>query len=148
MIENPPTSSGEQGTSLVMGIFMFFFGLPFTSVPFLILSDIGFELSPEMFFMIAFTLPFLLAGLFVQTLGIAGIYYGLTGKANPFFTVESGEDASATTTLFNEPNMALSPQLADETHTQAPEESKRSLVNSASEDDGEPATFWEFGENS
>ena len=56
----------------ILGAFLFFFGLPFTLVPFMMLSDgvIDPDYPFESLFMIIFSIPFLMAGLFVQFLGL------------------------------------------------------------------------------
>ena len=58
-----------------MGIFLFFFGLPFTLVPFMIFLDGAIDPSYPFaaIFMIAFTIPFLMAGLLVQFMGLSMI---------------------------------------------------------------------------
>ena len=55
-----------------VGAFMFFFGLPFTLVPFMMLSNgvIDPDYPFESLFMIVFSIPFLMAGLFVQLFGL------------------------------------------------------------------------------
>ena len=61
--------------SMFAGLFLFFFGLPFTLTPFMILSDgvIDPDYPLESLFMIAFTIPFLRGGLLVQFLGLSMI---------------------------------------------------------------------------
>ena len=56
----------------ILGAFLFFFGLPFTLVPFMMLSDgvIDPDYPFESLFMIVFSIPFLMAGLFVQLFGL------------------------------------------------------------------------------
>ena len=58
--------------SMFFGLFLFFFGLPFTLVPFMMLSDgiIDPDYPFEALFMIVFSIPFLMAGLFVQLFGL------------------------------------------------------------------------------
>ena len=58
--------------SMFFGLLLFFFGLPFTLVPFMMLSDgvIDPDYPFESLFMIVFSIPFLMAGLFVQLLGL------------------------------------------------------------------------------
>ena len=58
--------------SMFFGLFLFFFGLHFTLVPFMMLSDgvIDPDYPFESLFMIVFSIPFLMAGLFVQLLGL------------------------------------------------------------------------------
>ena len=76
---NIPESS-SRGGELAGGLFCFFFGLPFTSVPFIFMNDVGFSFDGETLFICMFSIPFLMAGLLVQVLGINSIYGGLTGK--------------------------------------------------------------------
>ena len=70
--------------SMFFGLFLFFFGLPFTLTPFMILSDgvIDPDYPFESLFMIVFTIPFLMAGLFVQFFGLSMIRGGLRGTAD------------------------------------------------------------------
>ena len=70
--------------SMFFGLFLFFFGLPFTLVPFLILSvgAIDPDYPFESLFMIVFTIPFLMAGLLVQFFGLSMIRGGLRGTAD------------------------------------------------------------------
>ena len=70
--------------SMFFGLFLFFFGLPFTLTPFMILSDVGIDpdYPVESLFMIVFTIPFLMAGLFVQFFGLSMIRGGLRGTAD------------------------------------------------------------------
>ena len=65
--------------SMFFGLFLFFFGLPFTLVPFMMLSDgvIDPDYPFESLFMIIFSIPFLMAGLFVQFFGLRVISGGL-----------------------------------------------------------------------
>ena len=71
--------------SVFFGLFLFFFGLPFTLTPFMILSDgiIDPDYPFESLFMIAFTMPFLIGGLFVQFFGLSMIWRGLREAADP-----------------------------------------------------------------
>jgi len=71
--------------SVFFGLFLFFFGLPFTLTPFMILSDgmIDPDYPFESLFMIAFTMPFLIGGLFVQFFGLSMIWRGLREDADP-----------------------------------------------------------------
>ena len=66
--------SNQSGriTNYILGAFLFFFGLPFTLVPFMMLSDgvIDPDYPFESLFMIVFSIPFLMAGLFVQWIGL------------------------------------------------------------------------------
>tara|TARA_B100000123_G_scaffold269210_1_gene244928 strand:+ start:155 stop:622 length:468 start_codon:yes stop_codon:yes gene_type:complete len=66
-----PNQNGRI-TNYILGAFLFFFGLPFTLVPFMMLSDgvIDPDYPFESLFMIVFSIPFLMAGLFVQWIGL------------------------------------------------------------------------------
>ena len=71
--------------SMFFGLFLFFFGLPFTLTPFLILDwEGGFDPDYpfESLFMIVFTIPFLMAGLLVQFFGLKMISGGIRGTAD------------------------------------------------------------------
>ena len=70
--------------SMFSGLFLFFFGLPFTLVPLMMLSwgEIDPDYPFESLFMIVFTIPFLMAGLFVQFFGLSIIRGGLRGTAD------------------------------------------------------------------
>ena len=70
---------------IVGGIFFFCFGLPFTLVPFMMFSDGVFELENPVFtvFMIAFSLPFLLAGLSLNLMGLGMIRWGIVASKDP-----------------------------------------------------------------
>ena len=67
--------TGGRIRSMVFGLFLFFFGLPFTLVPFMMLSDgvIDPDYPFESLFMIVFSIPFLMAGLFVQLFSLTVI---------------------------------------------------------------------------
>ena len=69
---------------MFFGLFLFFFGLPFTLAPFMILSDgvIDPDYPFESLFMIIFSIPFLMAGLFVQFFGLSMIRGGLRGTTD------------------------------------------------------------------
>ena len=71
--------------SMFFGLFLFFFGLPFTLTPFMFLSEgvIDPDYPFESLFMIAFTIPFLIVGLFIQFFGLSMIWGGLRGTADP-----------------------------------------------------------------
>mgnify|MGYP004048324639 FL=1 len=77
--------TGSRIASLFFGLFMFFFGLPFTLVPFLMFSDGAIDINYpfESLFMIAFTIPFLMAGLFVQFMALGLIRAGMSGTVDP-----------------------------------------------------------------
>ena len=70
--------------SMFFGLFLFFFGLIFTLVPFMMLSDgiIDPDYHFESLFMLIFSIPFLMAGLFVQFFGLSMISGGLRGTAD------------------------------------------------------------------
>ena len=70
---------------MFFGLFLFFFGLPFTLTPFMILSDGAIDPSYpfESLFMIVFTIPFLMAGLALNFFGLIMAWGGLSGPADP-----------------------------------------------------------------
>ena len=70
--------------SVFFGLFLFFFGLPFTLVPLMMLSwgEIDPDYPVESLFMIIFSIPFLMAGLLVQFLGLSMISGGLRGTTD------------------------------------------------------------------
>ena len=70
--------------SIFFGLFLFFFGLPFTLVPLMLLSwgEIDPDYPFESLFMIIFTIPFLMAGLLVQFFGLSMIRGGLIGTTD------------------------------------------------------------------
>ena len=70
--------------SRFFGLFLFFFGLPFTLVPLMMLSwgVIDPDYPFESLFMIIFSIPFLMAGLFVQFFGLSMIRGGLRGTTD------------------------------------------------------------------
>ena len=58
----------------LFGFFLMAFGMPFTFVPLLIFGDVSMELvSFPGLFMVLFTIPFVVAGLFVQFIGFSVI---------------------------------------------------------------------------
>ena len=67
--------------SMFSGLFLFFFGLPFTLVPLMMLSwgAIDPDYPFESLFAIIFSIPFLMAGLLVQFFGLSMIRGGLRG---------------------------------------------------------------------
>ena len=67
------------------GLFIFSFGLPFTLVPFIMFSDGVFVPEDPVFtvFMIAFSLPFLLAGLGMNLTGLAAIRWAIFAPKDP-----------------------------------------------------------------
>ena len=69
---------------MFFGLFLFFFGLPFTLAPFMILSDGAIDPSYpfESLFMIVFTIPFLMAGLAINFFGLIMVWGGLSGTAD------------------------------------------------------------------
>ena len=77
--------TGNRGASIIFGLFLFFFGLPFTLVPFMLFSDgvIDINYPFESLFMIAFSVPFLLAGLLVQFLGLGSILGAFRSTIDP-----------------------------------------------------------------
>ena len=70
---------------MFFGLFLFFFGLPFTLTPFMILGDgvIDPAYPFESLFIIVFTIPFLMAGLAVNFLGLSIVWGGLVGDSDP-----------------------------------------------------------------
>ena len=78
-------STGNRIGSIIGGVFLFFFGLPFTLVPFMLFSDgvIDINYPFESLFMIAFSVPFLLAGLLVQFLGLGSILGAFRSTIDP-----------------------------------------------------------------
>lgn len=77
--------TGNRIASIIFGLFLFFFGLPFTLVPFMLFSDgvIDINYPFESLFMIAFSVPFLLAGLLVQFMGLATILGAFRSTIDP-----------------------------------------------------------------
>ena len=76
---------GERIGQIIGGVFLFFFGLPFTLVPFMILGDMrGPDAGlSESIFLTAFSVPFLLAGLGVQFLGLSAIFGWINSEVKP-----------------------------------------------------------------
>jgi hypothetical protein len=70
--------------SMFFGLFLFFFGLPFTLVPLMMLSwgEIDPDYPFESLGMIIFSIPFLMAGLAVNFLGLSMISGGLRGTTD------------------------------------------------------------------
>ena len=70
--------------AMFFGLFLFFFGLPFTLVPLMMLSwgEIDPDYPFESLFMIVFTIPFLMAGLLVQFLALSMISGGIRGTTD------------------------------------------------------------------
>ena len=70
--------------SMFFGLLLFFFGLPFTLVPLMMLSwgEIDPDYPFESLFMIIFSIPFLMAGLLVQFLGLSMTSGGLRGTTD------------------------------------------------------------------
>ncbi len=70
--------------SMFFGGFLFFFGLPFTLVPLMMLSwgEIDPDYPFESLGMIIFSIPFLMAGLLVQFLALSMISGGIRGTAD------------------------------------------------------------------
>ena len=71
--------------SMFFGLFLFFFGLPFTLVPFMMLSwgEIDPDYPFESLGMIIFSIPFLMAGLAVNFFGLSMVWGGLVGSSDP-----------------------------------------------------------------
>ena len=70
--------------SMFFGVFLFFFGLPFTLVPLMMFSwgEIDPDYPFESLGMIIFSIPFLMAGLAVNFLGLSMISGGLRGTTD------------------------------------------------------------------
>ena len=70
---------------MFFGLFLFFFGLPFTLAPFMILSDGAIDPAYpfESLFLIIFTVPFLMAGLAVNFFGLSMVWGDLVGASDP-----------------------------------------------------------------
>ena len=68
--------------SVFAGLFLFFFGLPFTLVPFMMYNDgvIDPDFPIASLFMICFVLPFLAGGLLIQYLGLNMMRGGDRGR--------------------------------------------------------------------
>ena len=75
----------ERIWSIIGGVFLFFFGLPFTLVPYLILGEMrGTDAGlSESIFLTAFSVPFLLAGLWVQFLCLSAIFGWINSEVKP-----------------------------------------------------------------
>lgn len=75
------------------GIFLFCFGLPFTLVPFIMFFDGAIDPAypGESLFLIAFSLPFLLAGLAVQSMGLAAIRWAFVSTKDPALAPRLGK---------------------------------------------------------
>ena len=85
---------GERFAAMFGGTFLFFFGLPFTLVPVMMWGTIlgvgstGMEEEPVGFLIaLCFPIPFAMAGLAVQFLGVKSVRAGLKGE-----TEEDGSD--------------------------------------------------------
>ena len=67
-----PESSTEKIGMILVGLFIFCFGLPFTLVPFMMISDGVFDLDYLGFsiFMLAFSAPFFLGGIGMNYMGL------------------------------------------------------------------------------
>ena len=70
--------------SMFFGLLLFFFGLPFTLVPLMMLSwgEIDPDYPIESLFRIIFSIPFLMAGLLVQFLALSMISGGKRGTTD------------------------------------------------------------------
>ena len=75
------------------GIFLFCFGLPFTLVPLIMFFDGAIDPAypAESLFLIAFSLPFLLAGLAVQSMGLAAIRWAFVSTKDPALAPRLGK---------------------------------------------------------
>ena len=67
-----PGSPVEKIGMILVGLFFFCFGLPFTMVPFMMLSDGAFDIDylGESIFMLVFASPFFLAGIGMNFMGL------------------------------------------------------------------------------
>ena len=67
-----PSSPVEKIGTILVGLFFFCFGLPFTMVPFMMLSDGAFDIDylGVSIFMLAFASPFFLAGIGMNFMGL------------------------------------------------------------------------------
>ena len=76
---------GERIGQIIGGVFAFFFGLPFTLVPFMILGDMrGMDAGlSETIFLTAFAIPFSLVGLLVQFMGLSAMFGWISTKEDP-----------------------------------------------------------------
>ena len=75
----------ERIWSIIGGVFLFFFGLPFTLVPYMILGEMrGTDAGlSESIFLTAFSVPFLLEGLGFQFLGLSAIFGWINSEVKP-----------------------------------------------------------------
>ena len=78
-------SIAERITQFFGGVFLFFFGLPFTLVPFLIFGEFrGMDAGlSETIFLTAFAIPFFLVGLLVQFMGLSAMFGWISTKEDP-----------------------------------------------------------------
>ena len=78
-------SVGIRIKQIIGGLFLFFFGLPFTLVPFLILGDVrGMDAGlSETIFLTAFAIPFSLVGLLVQFMGLSAMFGWISTEEDP-----------------------------------------------------------------
>tara|TARA_B100001027_G_scaffold170725_1_gene122210 strand:- start:357 stop:1022 length:666 start_codon:yes stop_codon:yes gene_type:complete len=83
--EMESNGTGIRIGQIIFGVFLFFFGLPFTLVPFMILGPVslGIDNLFESLFLIGFSIPFLLAGLGVQFLGLSAIFGWIKSEVEP-----------------------------------------------------------------
>ena len=79
-------SAQERVGAALSGVFLFFFGFPFTLVPFMILPEVCGESMMLNIFVLCFSLPFLCAGLLVQTAGCISLIMALFPESK--FTVK------------------------------------------------------------
>ena len=78
-------SIAERITQFFGGVFLFFFGLPFTLVPFLIFGEFrGMDAGLfETIFLTAFAIPFFLVGLLVQFMGLSAMFGWISNEEDP-----------------------------------------------------------------
>tara|TARA_B100001113_G_scaffold180287_2_gene147579 strand:+ start:1549 stop:1929 length:381 start_codon:yes stop_codon:yes gene_type:complete len=83
LVDNMEFPLSQRIAAMFFGLFLFCFGIPFTLTPFVIFGDEGPGMHGiEILFLCGFTIPFLLAGLFVQYMGAKSFIVGFTGKVN------------------------------------------------------------------
>jgi hypothetical protein len=116
--------------SILSGIFLICFGMPFTLVPFLILPPIFGESVMLSIFVICFSLPFLFAGLMVQVGGCISLRMGLFPESD--FTLKR---------LHKEHERTTSIDFLDEFHSaQSPAVKQESTPQTDIEKNG---NFWD-----
>lgn len=137
-----------RGGAMFSGLFLFFFGLPFTCVPLLMFYGVESSFDSESIFMCMFSIPFLLAGLFVQMLGIRAIYSGITGKGMLLVNEDDEEETHRSTR-----EISVSYPSYDELQRQIHNDSNAPAQTPATENEGEPeaeepgtGAFWSLSD--